>query len=84
MTPSGIEPATYRLVAQCLKPTAPLHVPNQQKRKAENKYGQDNHSERRDDLPIKGSSGTLKLEAEISRHVLRSEEARGLGAVNNG
>jgi hypothetical protein len=26
MTPSEIEPATFRLVAQCLKPTAPLRI----------------------------------------------------------
>jgi len=46
---------------------------------AKNKYGQENHSERRYDLPIMGSSGTLKLEAEISRHAVRSEEASGGG-----
>ena len=27
MTPSGIEPATFRLVAQCLKPTTPPRAP---------------------------------------------------------
>ena len=77
MTPSGIEPATFRLAAQCLKPTEPPRISNQPKRKAKHKYGQENHSERRDDLPIRGSSGTLKLEAQISRHALCSEEARG-------
>jgi hypothetical protein len=79
MTPSGIEPATFRLVARCLKPTGTPRASNQQKRKAKNKYVQENHSEGRDDLPIMDSSGTLKLEAEISRHTLRSEEVRGWG-----
>ena len=79
MTPSGIETATFRHVAQCIKPPAPSRAPNPQKRKAKNIYGQENHSDRRDDLPIMGSSGTLKLEAESSRHALRSQEARGWG-----
>jgi len=28
MTPTGIEPATFRLIAQCLKPTAPPLTPH--------------------------------------------------------
>jgi len=84
MTSSGIEPATVRLVKQCLKPTAPPRAPNKQKRKAKDEYGQENNSERRDDLPIMASSGALKLEAQISRHALRSKEARGWGCKQRG
>jgi hypothetical protein len=39
------------------------------------------HSERRDDLPIMGSSRIVKPDAKITRHAVCSEEARRCGCT---